>query len=351
MVSFPFSPSLPASTISERQELVATNRGGVRFSATLAPAFSAAKECLFDHSLRKLESGGHTEIVHAKQTRLRPLKHTRYAAMFRRRRVTIAVGVLAGNSIVLAADTEHTYEGGEIKGNDTKIIGGESRDQDGRLLSAVGIVGAGYTDYVNSFRMPLLHYLMNDVGRGPIFDQTAVQHEIETRLKGFYERHVMPFLPYDRSVEFDLLIGVCLRGVRMLVASNKTAVREVVGAECIGVGRSYGTGIINNFPLNGDVATAVMQACYTVQLVKDTVKDCGRSTQIICLTQHGTVYIPDGIIQELEAIVMHHSQWRTLLLQHLFSGFEIDMSLNGEKKTFARLRQSINDTISAIDHK
>lgn len=265
--------------------------------------------------------------------------------------MTIAVGVLAGNSIVLASDTEHTYEGGEIKGNDTKIMATSAMDGNGAILAATGIVGAGYTDYVNAIRMPISQYL-SKIGHEQILRVTTddIRLKLEETLREFYDAHVMPFYQYDKSVEFDLLIAARFHGLPLLFASGKTAVRPVIVSECIGCGRSYGTGILNNFRQTGDVAIAVMQACCTVFNVKETVKDCGKSTQILCLTDRGAIYISEDLIQEMEALIMHHSQWQSNLLGRLFGGNGYDApSLHPTQQAFARLHQSIRDMISPKD--
>ena len=221
--------------------------------------------------------------------------------------MTIAVGVLAGNSIILASDSEHAYEGGEIKGTDQKIMAMTVTNGNGDRLVSAGIVGAGYTDYVNAIRGSLTGYLA-EAGQDELrISSDDIRIEIEKRLKSFYDAHVIPFYALDPSVEFDLLVAASFDGRKILLASGKTAVRPVIVSECIGFGRSYGTSILNQFKQTGDVSTAVMQACYTVLRVKDTVRDCGRATQILCLMNNGAVYIPDDVIQELEAIMMHYS--------------------------------------------
>ncbi len=267
--------------------------------------------------------------------------------------MTIAIGILTRGGIVLASDSEHSYEGAEIKGTDAKIMTTGISNSDGDSLAAAAIVGAGYTDYVNSIRGPITDYLVN-VGQADIiqFNPDEIRREIEKTLKAFYESHVMPFYSQDRSVEFDLLIAASLHNQRILFASGKTTIRPVIVSECIGYGRSYGTNILNQFKQPKDVETAVMQACYAVLRVKETVRDCGRATQIACLINNGVVYVPDDLIQELEGVMMQYSDWNYDLLYRMFAHQKDNLASLGKiKDALSKLRQSIRETISLIDHR
>lgn len=81
--------------------------------------------------------------------------------------------------------------------------------------------------------------------------------------------------------------------------------------------------------------------------VKDTVKDCGRETQILCLTGRGANYIPDDLIQQMDATMRYCTDQHYLALKGMFSGKDYRKTYTKPiSEAFLDLRRLIGDVIS-----
>src|SRR5438105_931077 len=97
-----------------------------------------------------------------------------------RKRMTIALGILAPDGVVIAADTQETYGLGWSKYEANKIVSLRKRDGVG-AMAASGGGDAGYLDALHQ------DYL-DEYQTGPHDD--ALQERLQNRLTTFYEHHV-----------------------------------------------------------------------------------------------------------------------------------------------------------------
>src|SRR5262249_1584811 len=125
--------------------------------------------------------------------------------------MTIALGLMATDGIVLAADTEISWTDGR------KSEGAKIRfDAD----TGVAIAGAGDQDYINALTDDLILVMRATPG---IDDD--MRTAIENALLDFYQTHVKPQSDAAELMP-ELLIGLCRGGRSTLWRSARTTVRR-----------------------------------------------------------------------------------------------------------------------------
>src|SRR5256885_9651317 len=102
-----------------------------------------------------------------------------------RKRMTIALGIIASNGIVLAADTEETMGvAGYSKTDQTKILGYFSADNQ-RPLGACFISGAGDAGYIEALSQTLGRVFVNH----PSLTERPLERQLGKEWKKFYQDH------------------------------------------------------------------------------------------------------------------------------------------------------------------
>jgi 20S proteasome alpha/beta subunit len=194
--------------------------------------------------------------------------------------MTIALGMLASDGIVLAADTEVSW-GEHLKTEGTKITHLESE--------GLAIAGAGDGDYLDA----ITYELQRAVRALSTDDIARIGRELRSVLERFHRRHVLPWK--DPALDFVLLIGVQKKGRRALWVTRKATMRPCVYAT-IGVGSADADSILTQLFENVrtplvTVTMAQFIATYAIYLVKDRVIGCGKNTDM--------VVIRDGMARQL----------------------------------------------------
>jgi 20S proteasome alpha/beta subunit len=256
--------------------------------------------------------------------------------------MTIALGILATDGVVLAADTEESYSGSEAKGTTTKVIYGES----GTGVSSA-VAGAGYAHYVDAIRVELLAEVM---AVGP--SRGEQKRVIESRVSSFYKQHVKLFLPYPDAPHFDLLIGVHAEGSSALWATSLTAARQAIGFELVGSGAVYARMLLNNLNTNMDVASATILACHAVLITKNTMEKCGKGTQVVLLMDGAVGYLRESVVDNIERTLGLYSLAQDDLFNYI-SGITDDMKTVRKRARSSRIpldkiRQSIRHRSSEM---
>src|SRR5438445_5672612 len=120
--------------------------------------------------------------------------------------MTIALGLVGTDGIVVAADTEESY--GAIKTDTTKILTVFCTGADGKpnpVPGACVISSAGDSGYVTSLGEKLAHVFFADTERA----EPPLQEAFEDCLAAFYAKHVIPFatFPEDERPVVEMLIA------------------------------------------------------------------------------------------------------------------------------------------------
>lgn len=236
--------------------------------------------------------------------------------------MTIALGVLTPEGLVVAADTQESD--GFLKTSQQKIALASnihvytsidrkrhrpkpSSDRKGRSVCAVAGAGnAGYLDTIT----PLMIDDFRVVTDG---DEDALETEFGKTLHHFYVQHVVPFAAFpamDRP-EFSVLIGATHKGQKnLLYVSEKTTLRRMEPFAAVGIGSSFAMNLLKSLWPQAwvDRKTAALIVSYVMFQVKESVEGCGKFTDIVVLNDGERYFVPGQLGLELEALF--RQQWR-----------------------------------------
>lgn len=231
--------------------------------------------------------------------------------------MTIALGIIAEDGLVIAADTQETYSG-LFKMDQGKILGtwiGPTAEPSG-FLSVSGAGTAGHLDAINQ-------QLCNDVGglEKPSFQ--GLEKAIKTTVRDFNIEHIAPFSTwqpeYDRP-SCSLVIAAALGKRYALWTSDKSTIKQgLYGA--VGIGAPHANLMLGRLwraNLSLDVATRL--AAYVMFWVKQNVDGCGKDTQMV-LHQDGKAWICEVTRTEL----MEQQFARYMELEELAARYVIGM--------------------------
>ncbi len=223
----------------------------------------------------------------------------------RRKQMTIAVGMLANDGIVIASDTQEST-GDYMKGARTKMMSFASLDlgdNKGRAPSKSGtctVAGAGDSGYVRA--------LMQNIGDTFLSNPDAPSYKVmgkeidlqvkfEDCLKSFYKEHVIPFAAYpsrDRP-DVEFLIGLYRKYDLKLFKSEKTALVHAMPYGAIGIGCTFAELLLNRLYRMSTVAELAVLAAYVIFMVKESVENCGKFTMISIVHGARQIDSPEGM--------------------------------------------------------
>jgi hypothetical protein len=217
--------------------------------------------------------------------------------------MTIDIGMLGADGIVLAADSEESWGDGFQYKTETVKIWSAGRSEGGKEPVAIALAGSGDSDYLQALKLEVLTHAF---GPGWTFDSS--QSRTEQRLLEFHSRHGIPFESDDPYLE--LLIGVSAPQHQTLFSTKKTLTKPSVHKyECIGCGREYATLLLSQFyaPNQLNSETCARVAIYVMDRVKDFIGGCGKDTQVVVMKAGKTVKLSLDCVRETESILRRAS--------------------------------------------
>ena len=138
--------------------------------------------------------------------------------------MTIAIGFVCIDGVLLCADTEHT--GFTSKTHHAKIDNFEVPN--GRVCFALSGSSALAWAAMEKCKKQLQKKASDDLAS-----------DIEQILDEEYRRNVLTHPDYV-NLEYQFLIGICATGKRVeLYATTRTAMRRISNFECIGIGQNW----------------------------------------------------------------------------------------------------------------
>lgn len=247
--------------------------------------------------------------------------------------MTIALGVLAGDGLIIAADSEESD--GILKTHQHKIAVSVNMqmtatwDRPGKKRKSVkpakpvqpravcAIAGSGDAAYLDTLT-PLLA-----CGFGKTQNVDECQHSFGKTIGAFYRENVIPFAKYpanDRP-DFSTIIGVTTETENALFASEKTALRRCAPYQAVGVGATFATLLLKRLWPQAwvDRKTAALIVSYIMFLVKESVENCGKLTDVVVLHNGTRSYMPWQISRELETIFLRYWRFEGDAIHSLFS--------------------------------
>jgi 20S proteasome alpha/beta subunit len=186
--------------------------------------------------------------------------------------MTIALGLVGTDGVVLAADTEESY--GEMKNETTKILTAFGNGSD-----ACAISGAGNSAYLTSLGGKLAQVFLSDKN----LTEPPLLQAFENCTKTFYSDHIIPFVnfPDEERPEVRMLIAYHRRNVSRLLFSDLSVVAPEMRYKAVGIGSSYAENFLNRWWRPADTKSLEILAAYIAFAVKESIRYCGKHTQIV----------------------------------------------------------------------
>jgi hypothetical protein len=234
-------------------------------------------------------------------------------------RVTIALGIIVEDGIVLAADTEESS--GYLKSGQTKIVGVLDTEAGRKSLGACLISGAGTSDYIDSLTYELadvFFYHPNLAGKD-------LKSEFGKCVKSFYRDHIIPFAPFpeDERPDVRMLIAAYRGHDAQLLFTNRSTITQSAQYKAIGAGSVFAKILLDRLFKSTKAVETQILAAYIVFMAKECVEGCGKFTTVATLHRSTVVqeetgtrlvapspsfsYLPWSVIGQLED--MFRKQW------------------------------------------
>jgi len=199
--------------------------------------------------------------------------------------MTIAIGMMAQNGLVVAADTLEST-GDYMKGAKGKI--GCFYAHDGDWAESCIIAGAGDSGYVQAIIEELGQtYLAADQNLQvhPMLGKNSgpsLRSEFRDCIKRFYKEHIIPFAAYPerKRPDIEMLIACQRKTIMGIFTSEKTVLNSSSPCKAIGYGSTFAELYLGKLWTGMSVEQAEILAAYVVFLTKESVESCGKFTTI-----------------------------------------------------------------------
>jgi hypothetical protein len=218
--------------------------------------------------------------------------------------MTIALGLLASDGLVMVADRQETH-GNLIKLDRGKMSAYASRKED-EVQRAIVMAGAGDAHHIDAIGQKLLN------GVFTLDRKDNVNEFMNAMLRDFYRDYILPFAQYPESQrpDIELLIGSGAQYGQQLWVSQKSVFRPAGYYVAIGVGSLTAYPLLARlYPPSSvpDLKAAIVIAMYVIAHVKEFTDGCGKNTDIAALQNGRMVLFNRGQIDRLERAVLDYS--------------------------------------------
>lgn len=189
--------------------------------------------------------------------------------------MTIALGVLASDGVVLAADAQITT--GSNKRNEGKISMNLRRPDEGPGYP-VGLVitGAGASSSIEHLRQGLTKSF--DEG-ATLVGVPEIGAEFREQLLYFHDYHVTPH--GGGELDVWMIVGAMDGSRKGLWVSDKSFVNDASPFAAVGIGGAHASSLMGRLFAPMDMIGAILLSAFVISEVKQAVEGCGNDTDIV----------------------------------------------------------------------
>jgi hypothetical protein len=223
--------------------------------------------------------------------RPQPLKHGHYPMA-----MTIALGILMKETLVLAADTEITA--GDAKTEGGKIYWAADASVSNKNTGILAVTGAGDVAHLETAYCDLKELFLKH--RSDSVEELGIR--FRKLIKQFHKDYVVPYAYAPDRPDIWLIVAVRRNSRFRMWTSNKSTLRPVIrNYAAVGIGQMQAQELFNLLNKRMDHDTAKALAIYAVYRIKQVVQGVGKSTHIFSLGKEGIPYgMSEFQIEELE---------------------------------------------------
>jgi hypothetical protein len=233
--------------------------------------------------------------------------------------MTIAIGMLARDGVVIAADTQMGVTDWLKTGQGKIAFATSGSVNDPQNKQAFAVTGAGDGGYLDALRTKMIGCFTKDYSTGPL---THIENNIQDELTEFHEAHVERFSQWNDRPDFWLLMGAQRGSQRLLWTTKKNLVIPHYQHAAVGAGEMYAKILMNRIYSEMDSDATALLAAYVIFQVKESVDGCGRETDIVTLRTKGPSFTDRDEIRALEEVFREYARFEgSILTQTLRSVF------------------------------
>jgi len=222
--------------------------------------------------------------------------------------MTIALGIMAREGMVIAADSEVSADMTRISG--LKIFPFDD-SSGGRII----VTGSGNTHYLQSAAYSIGEIFMDHPNDSLLDLEPTMQAFLET----FYEDHITPFSALPDPPDIALIIGANRRSEsKGWVSQNNILNQWRVAHAAVGIGEIHARAVLGTLTHACDFESAKIMAAYVVWLVKQRIAYCGKDTHVQCFGNTGPSGLTLGQVHALENIFSDMKYLESSLWAYVF---------------------------------
>ncbi len=211
--------------------------------------------------------------------------------------MTTAIGILSGNAVILAADTQESD--GYFKEDALKVSSAMTHSRiDASVKSAVAITGAGpgtHLDAVSDEITKMFH-------REQCRTLATFEEKLGTVVDKFYMEHVAKLAQHGIDRDFRLIVGVQIEGDVGLWVTETTVVKRSPGLEAVGTGSPFAKMAMQARAISLDTEQTALLAILGVTRAKQYDHYSGKGTTVVCLMDNLAQDIPWYRVEEAEKL-------------------------------------------------
>ena len=254
--------------------------------------------------------------------------------------MTIALGILAKNGLVIAADSHESrgiykVDQGKISAVLTATTGAAEAH-----FRCCAISGSGDGHHIDAVTRQVMECFSN----GEAKSAKEVESDCAETIRDFYLKHVAPFgsYPEHERPDFRLLLAAQLPGNRLLV-TDKTVLKDASPYVAIGAGEIVAMPLLQRFyqlPLP-DVRSAILLAAYVMYHVKETIEGCGKSTDISGIHKGNYFDLRRAETKALEAAAGDYAAWVEPMMLRKLTSSDTEKQRGAASRAQRQLRRLI----------
>lgn len=252
-----------------------------------------------------------------------------------RKRMTIAIGILATDGVVVAADTQESVPG-YWKRDQGKISG--------RVVMSNGYhaaylsTGSGDARFIDAMSGTLSNGIL-----GPPPGIEEIEARIERKLYAFHKKHIFPLK--SEIPDFDLLIAAQCSGSARLWVTRLSSVTESQNFDAVGIGAHYAVSFLGRLWKYGalDVEAAARLAAYVVYRTKQYIEGCGNYTDVSYLRANDITELTRDQTEAMERqFRLYSEQLEPELLRSVFGA---DITAGHLSREIRKMRRKLEDIV------